>query len=111
MRHESFIDRFKSKIVLDECIVSGEAKQLFQTARAEILQLRSNIRKCKASTSDIQNEMKTMKRQIYCHEQIGLLKTDAQKRKAKKLCEGTTSIYKIDGVIRQVKKDAKKQKI
>ena len=49
--------------------------------------------------------MKNMQRQIYCHEQIELLKTDVQKQKAKKLCENLSSKYKIDNIIREVKKD------
>ena len=108
VRHESFIDRFKSKIILDEGIVSGEAKELLQTAKAEILNLRSNIRKAANSTSDIKREMQIMERKIYLHEQIELLKTDKQKQKVKSLCENANSKYKIDIIMRQVKKDAKK---
>ena len=106
MRYESFIDRLKSKIMLDESIVSGEAKQLLQTAKAEILQLRSNIRKAETSTSNIKRDMQIMERKLYAYREIETLKTDSKKRKARKLTEdGNLPKYKIDAIIEGIKNE------
>ena len=102
MRYEGFIDRFKSKITIDECIVSGEAKELLTAAKAEIQNLRSNIRKAKESTVQVRKDMNAMKRQIYMHEQTEKL-PEILKKKARNLCEGASSMYKIDEIIREVK--------
>ncbi len=106
MRYESFIDRFKSKIILDESIVSGEAKELLQTASAEILQLRGNIRKAETSTSNIKCDMRVMERKLYAYREIETLKTDSKKRKARKLTEdGNLPKYKISAIIESIKNE------
>ncbi len=105
-KYESFIDRFRSKIMLDESIVSGEAKELLQIAKAEILQLRSNIRKAETSTSNIKCDMQTMERKLYAYREIETLKTDSKKRKARKLTEdGNLPKYKISAIIESIKNE------
>ena len=103
IKYQNFIDRFKSRIALDDCVVSGEAKELLHTAKAEILKLRSNIRKAKESTSQVKRDMRVMERKLYCNEQIETLKTDTKKRKAKRLTENDIPKYKIDAIINEIK--------
>ena len=96
MRYENFIDRFKTKIALDDCVISGEAKELLQISKAEILKLRSNISKAKMSTAQVKRDLRVMERQIFAYREIETLKTDPQKRKAKRLTEsGYLPKYKI----------------
>ena len=108
VRYQNFIDRFKSKIMLDESIVSGEARELLQTAKAEILQLRADITKSEVLSAGYRRDMRIMERQLYAYREIETLKTDKQKSQARKLCEGLSTKYKIDEVLRQVRKDDKK---
>ena len=83
--------------------MSGEARELLQTAKAEILNLRSNITKAKLSTAGYKRDIQSMERKIYTFENIELLKTDKQKRKAMKLCEGNLPKYKIKEIIEGIR--------
>ena len=106
IKYQNFIDRFKSRIALDDCVVSGEAKELLHTAKAEILKLRSNIRKAKESTSQVKRDMRVMERQLFAWREIDTLKTDLQKRKAKQLTEsGNLPKYKISEIIESVRNE------
>ncbi len=109
---ENWIQRFKGRIIVDEGIADGQAKKLLKAAKFTIENLRREISSTKRDTVQTLADMKTMKRKIYIHEQIEKLKTDSQKRKARNLCEGANSMYKIDQIIREVKNHAKqKQRI
>ena len=106
VRYQNFIDRFKSKIILDDGHISIEAKNLLLASKAEILNLRSNISKAKLSTSQYKRDLRVMERQIYAYREIETLKTDTKKRKAKKLTEsGDLPKYKIDEIIESVKNE------
>lgn len=110
-RYSNFIDMFKSRVRFDEGLLNQETKDLLMMARAEIKKMRGIISGTKADTLQIKKDMQNMERAIYTHEQIQLLKTDSQKKKARTLCEGITSKYKIDQILRQVRKNEKKQRI
>lgn len=109
MRYSTFIDRFKSKIALDDCLISSETKELLLASKHEIQKLRNVISKTTRSTSQIKKDMWSMENQIYMYEQIQLLETDAMKGKAKQLCENVTQKFRINEILRKVKRDAKKQ--
>jgi len=98
-RYESWIERFKMRIAVDDCVISNEAADLLKMAKHEILDLRKKINRQKRENSIIKKDIKEMERQIYAHEKIQSLETNAQKRKAKKLCEGVTAKFKIDEII------------
>lgn len=106
-RYQDFIEMFKCRVAIDDCVISEEAKELLLMSRAEIRKLRSTIAGTKANTVQIKKEMKIMERDIYCREQVEKLSTTAMKKKARILTEGASSKYKIDTVIREVKRDAK----
>ena len=85
--------------------------KLLTAAKFEIETLRREISSKKRDTVETQKNMRVAERKIYTYEQIELLKTDAQKRKARNLCEcaNVSSKYKIDEIIREVKRDAKQK--
>jgi hypothetical protein len=108
-RYSDFIDMFRSRVAIDDCVISEEAQNLLMMARAEIQKLRGQIAGTKIETNAIKKDIRIMKNQIYCHQEIELLETDTQKRKAKQLCEGVSQKYKISEIIRGVKRDAKNE--
>ena len=103
-RYDDFIQMLKCRVRMSEGLLSEQASDLLIMARAEIKKLNGRISGIKADSLEKKADMRVMERQIYCHEQIEKLKTDSHKRRAKQLCEGANSKYKIDQILRQVKK-------
>jgi hypothetical protein len=103
LRYSGFIDRFKSAIAIDSMVIDEEVKGLLMMAKAEIQKLRSEKSAIIRDTTQSRKDVKEMKLQLYAWHQIEKLKTDNQRKQAKKLCENATSKNKIDTVIREVK--------
>ncbi len=107
MRYSGFINRLKTRVAIDEMVVDEEIKELFQMAKAEIQSLRREKSAILRDTAQTRKDIKNFKIQLYANEQIDLLKTENQKRKAKQLVEGANSKNKIDCTLREIRKNAK----
>jgi len=67
------------------------------------------LRNAKESTVQVKQDMRLMGNQLYMYEQIDALKTEAMKKKAQQLCEGVTQKFKIDEILRKMRRDAKNE--
>ena len=106
-RYETWIERFKGRLCVDECVAEGEARELLQDAKFTIQKLRQEEAAIIRDTAAVRKDMKLMENQIYAWQESEKLKTDSQRKQARKLCEGKNlTKNKVNAIIQEVKKNA-----
>jgi len=91
--YDDLIKQFKIRMSVEEGMIDEPVKKLLKESKQEIVRLRDNIRKVKASTSAVKEDLATMSKQLYIQKRLDEMQTGntAKQRVKKILLEGDIS--------------------